>query len=216
MCSCFSAPARTVKFVKHGSSTPEGHLTGTISICQPDLIAIPADSPSNTSQLSILVQSPPSQSHDIPKSQSSESSEKQRTPWSDVASVVEFVSKGTTRCDGTKQGVAYTSYLLQQRPDRVAVCGLRISLSLILVDAAAVYSTTLHWDGKSARNLLLRVLYYINVPPISMTDPTITPKDNTYTINIKSQEYGDTHSNHVDTPLGIGLWSFNARVSNAW
>jgi len=73
-----------------------------------------------------------------------------------------------------------------QRPDRVAVLGLYISLhrfSLILIDATRVYYTTLSWNDEPARKLLLRVLYYINDPPTSMIDPTITRKENrTFTI----------------------------------
>ena len=81
----------------------------------------------------------------------------------------------------TKQGVAYMSYLLQQHPNQVAVCGLYISLHhflLVLVDIANVYSTRLHWDDKLARQLLLRVLYYVKVPPLSIIDPTVTHNPN--------------------------------------
>ena len=90
---------------------------------------------------------------------------------------------------GTEQGVTYTSYLLQQRLDQVAVCGLYISLhhfSLILVDAANVYSTRLRWDDELARQLLLRVLYYVKDPPLSMIDPTVTRNsDGTFTVKTR-------------------------------
>ena len=117
----------------------------------------------------------------------------QKASWDELESVVEFVSEGTTVGKGTQQGAAYTSYLLQQRPDRVAVCGLYISLrhfSLILVDAANVYSTILNWDDELARRLLLRVLYYVKDPPQSMIDPTVTRNsDGTFTVKTKAQVY---------------------------
>ena len=130
----------------------------------------------------------------------------QKASWDELESVVEFVSKGTTVGKGTQQGVAYTSYLLQQRPDRVAVCGLYISLtrfSLVLVDAANVYSTTLHWDDEQARELLLRVLYYVNVPPQSMIDPTVTRNtDRTFTVKTKAQTYKRCILQSCGHPIG--------------
>lgn len=120
--------------------------------------------------------------------------------------VVEFVSKGTNTPGGTNQGVAYTSYLLEQRPDRVAVCGLYISLnhfSLVLMDAAHVYYTVLRWDDESARKLLLRVLYYINDPPALMIDPTITrERDGTFTIKIKDDVYKKYTLKSCGHPIG--------------
>jgi hypothetical protein len=107
---------------------------------------------------------------------------------------------------GTKQGVAYTSYLLQQRPDRVAVCGLYVSLhrfSLVLVDAANVYSTSLRWDDEPARKLLLRVLYYIKVPPLSMIDPTITRhSDGTFTVETEDETYAGCILESCGHPVG--------------
>jgi len=110
--------------------------------------------------------------------------------WVEMEAVVEFYSTRSTTPKGTQQGVAY---LLQQRPDRVAVIGLDVSLqdfSLTLVDATNVYYTTLPWGDESARKLLLRALYYINDPPESMVDPTIVnEKDGTFTITDNGKDY---------------------------
>ena len=107
---------------------------------------------------------------------------------------------------GIEQGIAYTSYLLQQRPDRVAVCGLYISLhhfSLVLVDAANVYSTRLRWDDEPARQLLLRVLYYVKDPPLSMIDPTVTRNsDGTCTVKTSVQDYAGCILQSYGYPTG--------------
>ena len=192
----------------------EDHITG--AACRPDLVAI------NPSQLSVSAQSP-SQSPNILEPQSPEFSseshiseyssesqpsapESQKAPWYELESVVKFVSKGTTVGTGIEQGVAYTSYLLQQRPDRVAVCGLYISLhhfSLILVDAASVYSTRLRWDDEPARQLLLRVLYYVKDPPLSMIDPTVTRNsDGTFTVKTSVQDYAGCILQSYGYPIG--------------
>ena len=108
--------------------------------------------------------------------------------------------------DGTKQAIAYTPYLLMQRPDRVAVLGLYISLcrfSLILMDATRVYHTTLCWNDEPARRLLLRVLFYVNDPPTSMVDPTITRKpDRSFTITNNDTVYTDYTIKASAHPIG--------------
>ena len=189
---------------------PVDHITGTT--CGPDLVAI------NQTQSSVSAQSPSqplsSQSPNILESQTSEylpepqpsAPESQKASWYQFESVVKFVSEGTTVGKGTEQGVAYTSYLLQQRPDRVAVCGLYISLrhfSLVLVDATNVYSTRLHWDNEPARQLLLRVLYYIKVPPPSMKDPTITRNsDGTFEVKTGVRDYPRCSLQSCGHPIG--------------
>ena len=207
-CRCahaFSVGSRTVKFIECGSSPPQGHITGTM--CRPDLVAIPASRPSNASHLSV-------------ESQSSEVSHESQSPglWSDIGGVVEFVSKGTTTSGGTKQSVAYTAYLLQQRPDRVAVCGLYINakhFSLVLVDAANAYSTTLRWDNDSARELLFRVLYYINNPPESMIDPTITREGGTFTIEFQGQHHKGYTLQSCGQPVGRRTVIFRSKGGKA-
>ena len=139
--------------------------------------------------------------------------------WVEMEAVVEFHSVGLTTLEGTKQGVAYTSYLLQQRPDRVAVIGLYISsrdFSLILVDATDVYYTTLLWDSESARKLLLRVLYYINDPPESMMDPTIiNKKDGTFTINDNGEDYEGCTLLSCGHPIGRRTVVFRTGIFSA-
>ena len=119
--------------------------------------------------------------------------------------VVRFYSEGTESFDGTKQGVAYTTYLLAQRPDRVAVCGMYISqhhFSLILIDASNAYYTTLSWSDESARRLLVRVLFYINYPPDSMVDPTIIRQGDTFTIRIDNEDYKGYTLKSCGHPIG--------------
>ena len=188
-----------------------------------DQILLPSTHFNYQSRLS-LSQSHPSQSPNIVlESQSSEFSSKSQMPeylpesqpsapesqkasWYELESVVKFVSEATTVGKGIEQGVAYTSYLLQQRPDRVAVCGLYISLhhfSLVLVDAANVYSTRLHWDDEQARQLLLRVLYYVKDPPQSMIDPTVTRNtDGTFTVKTRVQAYAGCILQSCGHPTG--------------
>ena len=137
-----------------------------------------------------------------------------------METVVEFVSKGTGKSDGTKPGVAYTSDLLEQRPDRVAICGLYISadhFSLVLVDAAKACHTTLPWDDETARKLLFRVLSYINDPPASMIDPTITlgPKGDTFTIKHGDQEYKEYTLKSCGHPIGRRTVVFQCKDPNA-
>ena len=94
--------------------------------------------------------------------------------WVEIETVAEFVSNGTSTPDGTEQAIAHTSYLLIQRPDRVAVLGLYISLhrfSLILIDATRVYYTTLSWNDEPARKLPFR---FSTTSMTSMIDPTVT------------------------------------------
>ena len=190
-------------------------------MCRPDLVAISVGSPPNQAPQSphtprggpVLTQSPSSQALQSPpdsdpsyKPQPSKSPEKQAVSWVEIETVVEYFSNGTTQLEGNKQGVAYTSYLLQQRPDRVAVCGLYISrrdFSLILLDAANVYYTTLRWKDDLAIKLLFRVLHYINDPPVSMVDPTITHnKDCTFTIKIEDKNYEGYTLTSCGQPIG--------------
>ena len=120
----------------------------------------------------------------------------------EIEAVVEFCS-GVGTSDGTKQGVAYTTYLLAQRPDRVAVCGLYISqhhVSLILMHAANEYYTMLRWNDESARKLLFRVLYYINYPPESMVDPPVTFDNDTFTMKIENEDYKGYTLKPLSTP----------------
>ncbi len=120
--------------------------------------------------------------------------------------------------DGTKQSVAYTAYLLQQRPDRVAVCGLYISekqFSLVLVDAANAYSTTLRWDNDSARELLFRVFYYINNPPVLMIDPTITCEGDTFTIEFQGQHHKGYTLQSCGQPVGRRTVIFRSKGGKA-
>ena len=221
------ASARTLKFIKHSSLALGDHITGTQ--CRPDLVAISAgissdqapqspyapggDPVSPSSQALQSPNIPESQSSDLSykpqssdSSQPSESSKGQAVSWAEIETVVELASKVKKRLDGTKQGVAYTSYLLEQRPDRVAVCGLYISLnrfSLVLMDAANVYYTMLRWDDLSARNLLLRVLWYIKDPPKLMIDPTVTrTKDSIYTIKIEDKDYEGYRLESCGHPIG--------------
>ena len=191
---------------------------------RPDLLAIFMDSPSNAPGGSpVLTPSPPSQSQapqspNIPESQlsdpqystqSSESeSEYQPRPevsWAEIETIVEFKKRGVGTFDGTKQGVAYTTHLLAQRPNRVAVCGLYVSqrhFSLVFVDASKAYYTTLSWSDESARRLLFRILYYIHYPPDSMVDPTITRQGDTYTIKIENKDYKGYTLKSCGHPIG--------------
>lgn len=113
--------------------------------------------------------------------------------------------------------MAYAAYLLQQRPDRVAVCGLYVAksrFSLILIDAAGAYSTALPWDDESARNLLLRVVYYINVPPMSMIDPTVTRHEDAFTVNVQGQVLEGYTLRSCGHPLGRRTVVFQCEGAN--
>ena len=200
-------------------------------MCRPDLFAISADSPSNQAPQSpdahgsgpVLTQSASSQAPDSSQSTEmtddsrltqSESSEPSGSPtslqepavsWVEMEAVVAFHSTGTSLRGGIRQAVAYTSFLFQQRPDRVAVFGLYISyrsFSLVLMDAIDVYHTTLSWGDESARTLLLRVLYYINNPPELMMDPTVIRKKNTFTIKVADDVYDDYTLISCGDPVG--------------
>ena len=187
--SAGSAPSQ----VPQSPDTPRGGpvLTQSPSIQAPQSPDMPESQVSELSYGSRFTHSYKPESSE--SSGSSESPQAQAVSWVDVEIVVGFYSTGTKMHKGTKQALAYTSYLLQQRPDRVAVLGLYISrqhFSLVLMDATNLCYTTLHWNDESARHLLFRVLYYINDPPGSMMDPTIIRTDNnTFTINVKGEDY---------------------------
>ena len=135
-----------------------------------------------------------------------------------MEAAVEFYSTGTSELRGIRQTVAYTSFLLQQRPDRVAVFGLYISLqsfSLVLIDATNVYYTTLSWHDESARTLLSRVLYYINNPPELMVDPTVIRKNTTFTIITPGKDYEGCELISCGYPLGRRTVVFRSRDSDA-
>lgn len=152
------------------------------------------------------------------KPESSKSPEGQAVSWIEMEAVVEFVSKGTGTSDGTEQGVTYTAYLLDQRPDRVAVCGLYISpsdFSLVLMDAAKACSTTFPWDDELARRLLFRVLYYINDPPATMIDPTITPEGDAFTITHSNEVYKGYTLKSCGHPIERRTVAFQSKDPNA-
>jgi len=175
-------------------------------MCRPDLVAISGPSSQALQSLNTSESQSSDGSYRPQPLDEDEGQSEQIAHWVEVETVVEIVSNGTPTPDGTKQAIAYTSYLLMQRPDRVAVLGLYISVhhfSLILVDATRVYYTTLHWNDKQARNLLLRVLCYINDPPTSMTDSTITRKEHhTFAITNNEEVYTDYTIKTSAHPIG--------------
>jgi hypothetical protein len=181
----YSAPPNPLRFIEHHSVAPRGHVTGTA--CRPDLVAIP--SPSSHPIVSLNT----SEEGDASYRPGSSPDKVKAAHWVTIESVVEFISKGKSLSANIKQAAAYASYLLMQRPDRVAVLGLYISevvFSLILVDATGVYITTLPWSDRLARELLLRCLYYIGDPPVSMVDPTVERnEDHTFTIRSNGMTY---------------------------
>ena len=147
MCSCvlLCSAKPLVKFFVNSSKALKGLGTGTL--CYPDLTA--RHSSTSVTATAIAV-------------------------WLDLEAVVAFHSSGETIRENTEQAVAYTAYLLTARPDRVAMLGLHISqqdYTVILADPTGIYySHRLLWENIS---LLRRALYYIEDPPLCMTDPTI-------------------------------------------
>ena len=124
--------------------------------------------------------------------------------WVDLEAVVAVHSEGLKIDDNIKQAIAYTGYVLASRPDRVAVLGLYLGsngFALVLADPTGVYHTDcLPWKppssdhsgrgkrgqrgqggppplGRLPYTLLRRVLHYINDPPKTMIDPTITREE---------------------------------------
>jgi hypothetical protein len=131
-----------------------------------------------------------------------------------------FFSSGTPEIHGIHQAIAYTAYLLEQRPDRVAVFGLYIwdkCFSLILVDATNVYYTTGSWGEESERELLFRVLYYVNDPPASVIDPTITnKKDGTFSIKVGDDGHPDCEILFCQHPIGRRTVTFLNRNNDSF
>ncbi|KAF8968120.1 hypothetical protein BDZ97DRAFT_1801002 [Flammula alnicola] len=96
--------------------------------------------------------------------------------WSGMESAMKVVSKGTSVTEGIEQAVAYTTYLLQARPDRVAVQGLYVGNSIItfiITDASGARFTTIPWKDESHFFLLCAFIDRLHDPLPTMVDPTI-------------------------------------------
>ena len=177
-----------VKFIEHGSVTSGDHVTGTK--CRPDLIAKSADSPSNQA-----LQSPDaptrgylhlagrrlknchtSQDHHSHTIHYQNHQNHLRGRWSlgSKWKALESFSRQERRCQAR-----YCIYIIPAWATSRSGCRPR-SLHFASPLLANVHESMFRWNDESARNLFFRVLYYINDPPVSMIDPTITRKDGTF------------------------------------
>jgi hypothetical protein len=129
--------------------------------------------------------------------------------WVELETVVAYHSKGKSEPDHINQVIAYTGYLLAARPDRVVALGLYIKpdgFVAVLADPTRVYRTeTIQREDPLAKQLLFRVLYYIDRPPSLMIDPTIQRDvDCTFQITLD----GNVHNRYQQccSPI-LGRWT---------
>jgi hypothetical protein len=97
--------------------------------------------------------------------------------WSDVEAAIEIHSKGTNSTDGPLQAMSYAYYLLQARPDRVAVQGMYVDkggVTLFLVSCTEIKRTQrLSLTESADVQLLYAFVKRLYDPLPLMVDPTI-------------------------------------------
>ncbi|KAF8149829.1 hypothetical protein B0H34DRAFT_862560 [Crassisporium funariophilum] len=97
--------------------------------------------------------------------------------WSDVEAAIKIHSKGTNLTDGPLQAMSYAYYLLQARPDRVAVQGMYVDeggVTLFLVSCTEIKRTQrLSLTTLANVRLLYAFVKQLYDPLPLMVDPTI-------------------------------------------
>jgi hypothetical protein len=97
--------------------------------------------------------------------------------WSDVEATIEIHSKGTNSTDGPHQAMAYAYFLLQARPDRVAVQGMYVDkggVTLFLVSCTEIKRTQQLSLAEPANVQLLYTFVKRLYDPLPfMVDPTV-------------------------------------------
>jgi len=147
---------------------PADHATGTN--CRPDFTAV-VEQPQ--SRLSFETLSDPPKSYTRVKKKRLEPGE---IPWSLLETTGEIRSKGTSEVDSLHQSISYTAYLLQMRPDLIAVVGIHVdnqskTFKIIFCNANCAHHTeSIKWGSSTARPLLYAYITHLYRP---YTDPTI-------------------------------------------
>ncbi|KAF8174547.1 hypothetical protein BJ912DRAFT_44745 [Pholiota molesta] len=97
--------------------------------------------------------------------------------WSDVEAAIEIQSEGTNATDGPRQAMSYAYFLLQARPDRVAVQGMyvdSVGVTLFIVSCTEIKRTPrLPLKKAASVQLLYAFVKRLYDPLPFMVDPTI-------------------------------------------
>lgn len=113
---------------------------------------------------------------------------KERIHWAEIDATVEIQSAGKSQVDAPRQAGSYTLYLLQSRPDRVAVQGFYADKEgvILLISSADSIKKSPKLDLKNTEQtrLIFAFIRRLYDPHPSMVDPTVKRrKDPTRTQN---------------------------------
>ena len=157
-----------IRFINVPNTAPTDHATGTK--CRPDFAAVVERFQSH---LPFETLSDPPKSYRRINKKRLELGE---VPWSLLETIGEIGPKGTPKVDSLHQSISYTAYLLQARPNLIAVVGLHVdghskTFKIIFCDANYAYHTdSTKWNSSMAQFLLYGYITYLYRP---YKDPTI-------------------------------------------
>ena len=128
--------------------------------------------------------------------------------WSALEATGELLSSGTSKETSLTKSAAYTSYLLQARPDMVTVQGIYVDSSgfrLVVSSACGASSTThLKWESRPFRLLLCAWIWRLYEPFVD-SSITVNIEGNeapTFNIKLPDDEYSNCRIHSAGTAFG--------------